>query len=146
MTTMPVFPNATLDAMLVDCDGWEESVVRAAFTTRGVRDGGRLRANKPFRTVRNKLEGCANYVWRMLCFDLVGSGKHACMPVCADFDLYDAVKVSPAHADITDYRDRAAVVRELQNEMDALVKRVERALPIEAQKGVIRWGRALGMI
>ena len=146
MTTMPVFSQATIDEMLSDCDGWEESVVLAAFTTRGKHDGYKLRANKPFRTVRNKREGCANYVWRMLCFDLVGSGKHACMPVCADFDLHDAVRVSPAHANITDRSDRYAVVRELTADMDSLVKRVEAALPLEAKKGILRWGRALGMV
>lgn len=140
MSTMPILP---LDALCADLNDWEEEVVRAAFTTRGVSAGGRLRSNKPFRKVRTKRDGCANYVWRMLCFDLVGSGKHACMPVCADFDLYDAVSVSTV---IVDRDKRRAIVRELQEEMDALVKRIESNLPIEALKGVLRWGRALGMI
>jgi len=146
MTTMPTYSNVTLDAMTAGCDEWENAVVRAAFTTRGVRDGGKLRANKPFRTVHNKWEGCANYVWRMLCFDLVGSGKHACMPVCADFDLHDAVREDASYADVVDRHDRYQVVRDLTADMDALVKRVESALPITEQKGILRWGRALGMV
>jgi hypothetical protein len=139
---MPILP---VDSMVADCDAWEESVVRAAFTTRGVSEGGRLRTNKPFRKVSTKLEGCANYVWRMLCFDLVGWGKHACMPVCADFDLMEALEVSPAWRDRSREEHREGR-RELMKEMDELTKRVESVLPIEAQKGIIRWGRALGMI
>jgi len=137
---MPTYSTATIDAMVADCNDWEEAVVRAAFTTRGVRDGGRLRTSKPFRAVRNQLEGCANYVWRMLCFDLVGSGKHVCMPVCADFDLHATV------ADCADRTERFRIVRELTAGMDAMIKRVEETLPIEAKKGMLRWGRALGMV
>jgi len=84
MMTMPTFPVETI------VDGWDShdaDLVRAAFTSRGARDGLKLRASKPFKRVRNSFEGYANYVWRMLCFDLVGWGKHACMPVCADIDV-----------------------------------------------------------
>ena len=133
MTTMPTYTTEALDAMCADCNEWEEAVVRAAFTTRGVRDGGRLRANKPFRTARDTQEGCANYVWRILCFDLVGSGKHVCMPVCADFDLHAAV------AEYADKEERWQIVRDLTADMNALVKRVEGALPIEEKKGLLRW-------
>jgi hypothetical protein len=137
---MPTYSNATLDAMLADCNEWETDVVCAAFTARGVRDGGKLRASKPYRKASNEKEGCANYVWRMLCFDLVGSGKHACMPVCADFDLHTAV------AEYADRDERWEIVKDLTVAMNELIKRVEAALPIEAHAGVLRWGRALGMV
>lgn len=144
---MPVLP---IDAMVLDCNDLEERIVRAAFTVRGVSGGyGRLRANKPFRTVESFTQGCANYVWRMLCFDLVGWGKHACMPVCADFELSEAIE----HRDGKRYRygepgyeEQRAEKRDLMKRMDALVSAVEKALPPESMKGVIRWGRALGMI
>ncbi|MHC4302699.1 MAG: hypothetical protein ACYS7Y_36020 [Planctomycetota bacterium] len=145
MSKMPVFSNELLNAMLADCDSWEEAVVRAAFTSRGANGANRLRSNKPYSRVSSKLEGCANYVWRMLCFDLAGFGKHVCMPVCADFDLIDAIEVSPGCAG-SDREQQRAARRELQEDMDRLVKRVEAALPVEALKGVMRWGRALGMV
>jgi hypothetical protein len=139
---MPVLP---VDAMVADCDAWEENVVRAAFTTRGVSNGGRLRANKPDKRVSNKQEGCANYVWRMLCFDLVSWGKHACMPVCADFDLCDAVEHSPGYEDC-DLAELCVGRAELQAEMNLLIKQVEAVLPVVALSGVMRWGRALGYV
>ena len=154
--TMPILP---VDAMVADCNGLEELIVRAAFTTRGVRnksDGyAKLRSNKPFRRVESFEQGCANYVWRMLCFDLVGHGKHVCMPVCADFELSDAVTHRNGKCPKYNYEDRndntayylwTDCVKQLRKDMDALVSRVEKALPIEAQKGILRWGRALGYV
>jgi hypothetical protein len=134
------------------CEGlneWEDKVVRAAFTTRGVPAGGRLRSNKPFRRESNIFEGCANYVWRMLCFDLVGSGKHACLPVMADCDVHSGFS---AELGRIDYKDRGAsdarreTVRDMMKLLDMLVGRVEKKLPIASKKGILRWGRALGVI
>lgn len=139
-SNMPILP---VDTMVADLDDNEAKLVRAAFTSRGVPVGGRLRANKPFKRARNDFEGRANYVWRMLCFDLVGHGKHACMPVCAEFDVCDGLD---AEFGRKRYTERAAEVRVITKELDALASRAEAALPIEAQKGILRWGRALGMI
>lgn len=150
MTTMPILP---LDTMVAGCDDEQERIVRAAFTTRGVRnknDGyAKLRSNKPFARVTTFEQGCANYVWRMLCFDLVGSGKHACMPVTADFDISEACEIrngGRVRYGESGYEEQRERRKDLRESMDALVKQVESVLPIEAQKGILRWGRALGMI
>jgi hypothetical protein len=139
MSTMPILP---LDSICADLDTFEARVVRASCTTRGVSEGGRLRSSKPYKKVLSKSEGCANYVWRMLCFDLVGSGKHACMPVCADFDITDALDILYGRVDYTDHEAsvaRRSVHRDLTVEMNELVKRVESFLPLMAHKGLLRW-------
>ena len=147
MSNMPILPVEAMVIGLSDCDA---GIVRAAFTGRGVQDNwGRLKTNKPFKRVTTFEEGCANYVWRMLCFDLVGHGKHACMPVCADFDLSDAQEVLEGRrvrytdSGYDEYKGRS---KELRDRMDALVKTVEAPLPVECKKGLLRWGRALGIL
>lgn len=145
--SMPVFNLDQLTEGMNDFDG---CIVRGAFTTRGYKDGlGRLREAKPFKTVKTFEQGCINYVWRMLCFDIVGSGKHACMPVCADFDLWDALEARdgsrPRHGN-PGYDDWRQSVKNLTDEMNSLIKRAERSIPLERQKGIVRWGRALGML
>lgn len=150
MSNMPVYP---LDTMFSDCSDWEESIVRMAFTNRGrfSKDNGnaRLRANKPFKRVTTFEQGCANYVWRMLCFDLVGHGKHVCMPVCADFEISEACDIRRGYRpkwDDPQYSDIRAEERDLLDMLDDLIKRFEKDIPIEQQAGIVRWGRALGMI
>ena len=142
MSRMPILP---VEAMVADCHDDDAWIVRAAFTTRGVSEGGRLRASKPFRKVSTFEEGCANYVWRMLCFDLVGWGKHACMPVCAEFDVYDAFDVRDGRVVRTDRaaRDkRRQDIRDTMKALDLLVTTVESVLPSGSMKGIIRWARA----
>lgn len=150
MSTMPILP---IDTMVADCSERDAHIIRAAFTTRGVRnkdDGyAKLRANKPFRRVTTFEEGCANYAWRMLCFDLVGFGKHVCMPVCADFDVCDAVAIRdgkmPRYNE-PGYDGWKAAKRSVVEALDALVTQVEEVLPLGAKRGIIRWGQALGVI
>ncbi len=148
--TMPIFP---VDAILFDFNESEDSIVRAAFTTRGVANKNegcvRLRATKPFKRVTTAEEGCTNYVWRMLCFDLVGFAPHSCMPVMADCDLYTAQGLSDgftARYGDEDYEGQRDRRKALTGAMDAVVDRFEKSLPVEAKKGIIRWGKALGMI
>lgn len=141
---MPKMPKLPVDAMVADLDGREEKLVRAAF--RGATDT--LRATKPFRTIDYGADdalfkACANYVWRMLCFDYAGFHPHNCMPVTADWDIGAYYYRHPDYADRSKRRDAERSVRDA---LDALVKRVESVLPIMAQKGVMQWGRALGMI
>jgi hypothetical protein len=143
---MPIMP---VEAMVDGLTDWEKDVVRAAFTSRGVPAGGRLRANKPYGKVSTFEQGCANYVWRMVCFDCVGHGKHVCMPICADFDVHAAFDAKYGRiewSDIDGRRDRHELVRDMTKILDTLVSRVERKLPIGALKGVMRWGHALGML
>ena len=149
MSRMPIHPVETMVADMHEDDAW---IIRAAYTGRGVPagcDGLRLRANKPFRKVSTFEQGCANYVWRMLCFDCAGFGKHVCMPVCADFDLYEACDIQygcPDRGDREGYDERRRRVRELMKSLDALIMQAESELPGMALKGVMRWGHALGMI
>ncbi|MHC5061784.1 MAG: hypothetical protein ACYTFK_11955 [Planctomycetota bacterium] len=145
MSNMPILPVETMVADLHDDDA---SIIRAAFTSRGVSEGGRLRANKPFRKVTTFEQGCANYVWRMLCFDLVGWGKHACMPVCADFEIMDGYGARdgyPERGDSEGRDKRRQDVRNMMKTLDGLVMQAESVLPGDSMKGVMRWGRALGM-
>jgi hypothetical protein len=145
MYSMPILP---VNEMAADYNEFDAAVIRAAFTGRGVKEGLKLRTNKPFNKVSSYLEGCANYVWRMLCFDLVGHGKHVCMPVTADWEVSTAFDVRDGCVDWKDDERRTARredVRNTMKELDELVKRFESVLPIEAQKGIIRWGSALGM-
>jgi len=140
---MPVLP---VESMVADLSESDERIVRAAFTTRGVC---RLRANKPFKKVETFEQGCANYVWRMLCFDLAGFGKHVCMPVCADFEISDAQATFDGgriRYGQEGYNEQSNRAKELRKRMDELVKRVESVLPIESKKGLLRWGVAFGMI
>jgi len=147
---MPVYP---MDQYLADFDGSEERILRACFTGRGrfCKDNGnmRLRSSKPFNRPETIEQGCANYAWRMLCFDLVGHGKHVCMPVCADFDLEDQINDSDGgriRYRKPGYEEQRGRVRNMRDAMDDLTKRFETNIPIEQQAGVVRWGHALGML
>jgi hypothetical protein len=146
---MPIHP---VDAMVADMHEDDAWIIRAAYTDRGVpadRDGYRLRANKPFRKVSTFEEGCANCVWRMLCFDCAGFGKHVCMPVCADFEIMDAYDVRdgrPDRSDIDGRNKRRQDVRNMMKMLDALTMQAEAVLPGMALKGVTRWGAALGLL
>jgi len=150
MTTMPII---NVSACLNDINDGAARIICAAFTDRGVKgkqDGLRkLRSSKPFKRVETAEQGYANYVWRMLCFDLVGSGKHACMPVCAEFEVWDGYELEfgrkPKY-DEPGYDEWKQGVRTVRESLDDLIKRFESNLPPEAMKGIIRWGRALGMI
>ncbi len=113
----------------------------------------RLRESKPFSSPKSYNEACANYVWRMLCFDLVGSGKHVCMPVCADFNISDAITFRDGKApryvldgDNTEWQARREQEKELRVVLDALVDRVEQHVPVMQRKGILRWGKALGTL
>ena len=119
MSSMPILP---VDSMVLKLTALEEKLVRAAF----IRKTGKLRATKPFRKIGThaEFEGCANYVWRMLCFDFVNSPPHSCMPVTADFSI-------PG-----DYDERRGKTKIL----DELIKRVESVVPITSQVGALRWG------
>jgi len=136
--SMPILP---VDSMCEGLTDEEERLVRAAF----VGKTGKLRAAKPFRKIdpNSDFAGRANYVWRMLCFDFVARTPYSCMPVMADDGI---CAYYYGHPDYADRDKRWAKVREVRESLDALVKLAERAVPVTAQAGVMRWGRALGMI
>ncbi len=148
--TMPIYP---IDAILHGFNEYEDSIVRVGFTTRGVANKtegcARLRASKPFKRVTAYEQGCANYVWRMICFDLIPYAPHSCMPVCAEFDIWSAHSYiagkRPSYG-AEGYEDWVAGAKKLRAAMDELVDRFVAALPLEARGGIVRWGRALGII
>jgi hypothetical protein len=136
---MPKMPVLPVDKMVADLDDWGEKLIRAAFNRRT----GALRATKPFRRIDYDAGGalfkaCANYVWRMLCFDFCGFSPHNCLPVCADWDI-GAVFYRREDSD-----------REMEKrgkaKLDATIERAESVLPASAQRGLMQWGRAWGMV
>jgi hypothetical protein len=144
---MPVVSVETIVAELHDDDA---SIVRAAFTGRGRSDGlQRLRASKPFSRVKTFEQGCANYVWRMLCFDLCDFAPHYCIPITADIEVdmgYDARDGRPDRADREGRDKRRQDVRNMMKALDMLVAAVEAEMKDVPMKGVMRWGRAYGMV
>jgi hypothetical protein len=135
-------PKLPVDVMVADLSDDEARIVRAAFNSRNG-----LRASKPFHDRECKygapdaeFKGAANYVWRMLCFDFCSWAPHVCMPVCADFGIWSSLD------DGGNWREVTERVRLRTKELDALIKRVESKLPVTAQKGVMRWARAFGVI
>ena len=136
---MPVFD---VNELVADCTDYEAELVRGAFTARGVEKGKmRLRAAKPHKRVGSEFEGLVNYTWRMLCFDLAGFGQHACLPVCADFDACHGRSLDHPEEG---WKERGDAVRAKCDEIDALIKRIEKRIPLEQKRGLVRWGRALG--
>jgi len=150
---MTKMPEIAVDAIVNDravFTDLEARIILAAFTGRGAPAGLlRLRASKPNKRVTTASEGYANYVWRMLCFDLVGSGKHACMPVCAEFEVWEGYEYVAGERPrwgcdgADEWNDGCKAAR---NNLDELIARFESKLPAGAMKGIIRWGRALGMM
>lgn len=143
MSRMPKLP---VDEMCAGLDDRDSRLVRAAFNSRT----GCLRASKPYRKIdydgpedEALFQAYANYVWRMLCFDFCGFHPHNCMPVTAEWDIGAVYYGRPGYEDSA---DRRAAEKSAMVALDALVKRAESVLPLTAQKGVMQWGRALGMV
>ncbi len=133
----------SIDLVLPILTAEEVAIVAPCFSRKRT-----LRTNKPFARAKTMSEACANYVWRMLAFDFSAYGKNSCMPVMADWDigtvLYNRDKVTGCME--SNRETRRSETKDILDKMDALVKKVESVLPITAQAGAMRWGRALGMI
>jgi hypothetical protein len=139
-------PSLPVEFMCAGLDDRDAKLIRAAFNGRN----GCLRASKPYRKIdfngpedRALFEASANYVWRTLCFDYCGFHPYNCLPVTADCDLG---AVYYGRAGYEDYDVRRDARKSVLDALDALIKRAESALPITAQKGVMQWCRALGML
>ena len=136
-----------LPELLSQCEtDAEREIIRGCFTIRGARG---FRKSKPYKRVTTPIQGYANYVWRMLAFDFAGCSPYNCMPVMADCDVYMGYKLESGFKGSwgdAGYDDFKAGERAKVSELDLLVKRVESALPITAQSGVMQWGRALGYL
>ena len=112
-----------------------------------------MRASKPFGRIDFEgdkdealFKASANYVWRMLCFDYCGFHPHNCIPITADWDIGAAFYVREENGEFASREDRRDAEKSVRVALDALVKRVESVLPLTAQKGVMQWGQALGML
>ena len=150
MSKMPVLP---VDTMVADCPDYDARLVREAF----VGNTNRLRATKPYRSIdcdgdegEALFAACANYVWRMLCFDFCDFRPHYCMPVTADFDIGKVyytrdARLNRNHLNVF-RRRRYENVQDEKDALDVLIKKVESVLPINAQKGAVRWMGALGIV
>ena len=90
----------------------------------------RLMATRP-----KNLAGADQYVWRMVALYLSKRPAHQCMPVCADFPLFD----DPASGyKEMDFRERAAYRKSLDEIADTIVN----AVPKSEWHGVNRWAKA----
>ena len=129
----------------------EVNLVKPSFN----RSTGRLRSSKPvskidfngpFETAVHN--GSSNYIWRMLAFAFSDYGKNSCMPVCADLGVSSAFYARDKRNNCieSNRKERYNEVKDCLDRLDSLIKRVESVVPIIAQVGTIRWGRALGMI
>ena len=121
-------------------DDYEARLIRAAFSSRT----GGIRKSKPFKDADchageddAEFKGDANYVWRMLAFDFIGSGPCACIPVTADFGIHYAIAEKTGRGD---------KVRARVKMLDEVIKRAESNVSVLAQAGAMRWARAFGMI
>lgn len=132
MSSMPTLP---VERMVRDLPSNSARIIRAAFRQS---DGetATLRATKPFRKITLKhpcamFEACANYTWRLLCFDYVASRPHSCMPLTADFDLYRVLKgqCEKVHQ----------AVRDLTLVLDQQIRLAESVMPITVQRGAMSW-------
>jgi hypothetical protein len=98
----------------------------------------RLRATKPTEKKCGDKLGEAYYVWRMTAFYLAGFHPHNSMPVCADL-LIDSFYLYEYEEDPEKVKIKRAQYDARIAELDEIVDKV-----VTSQKGIIRWGRALG--
>ena len=91
---------------------------------------GKLRKSKP-----QNAPGESKYVWRQLAFNLSPIARHQCMPTTDIFDIGEG-------KDGWSF-DKA---RAMAKELDKVVDRAIAMVPAEQRHGLLRWGRALGMI
>ena len=142
--------SPTIDQLTAGLAGEELAIISACFAKRG-KGMGTLRASKPFKTsdcIEGKqnagFKGKVNYVWRMLCFDFLPCHPHCCMPITADWDMHASFPRVPYGQ--PGWGEQQAEKKAMREGLDALIKRAESNLPLTAQSGVIRWGRALGAL
>jgi hypothetical protein len=102
---------------------------------------GKLRASKPpieyrievrdGRKIREPVVGGGEaYVWRMVAFSISPISSHHCMPRTADFDI-------PGMFDERRFEAKR---------LDAIVDEIVKAVPKSERHGILRWGRAYGLI
>jgi hypothetical protein len=111
-------PALSIDKVCANFNGNDEKLLRAAFNHRT----DTLRAAKPFRRIDFDADdalfkACANYVWRILCFDHCSFHPHNCIPVAANRD------VNTYYRNCGDTNNCRAIEQELR--LNTLIMRVE---------------------
>lgn len=135
--TMSSMPTLPIEEMVRNLTSNSARIIRAAFRQHDGTDA-ILRTTKPFRKIDTNhpdamFMACANYTWRMLCFDYVAFRPHNCMPCTADFDLHTVLKAQG------DCDDMHQAVRNMTTVLDGEIKMAESVMPITAQRGVMSW-------
>jgi hypothetical protein len=67
------------------------SVFETNIAEKIIGKGSMLRASKPKINKADPMTGLAAYVWRMVAFSISPKSQHHCMPIMADFDMWDCV-------------------------------------------------------
>jgi len=126
-------PTFDLDGLQANLTAEEWKLVSPCF-----KGDGQLRASKP--DPKHNL-GQSSYLWRMIVFDVSPNPKHQCMPCTADWDIQPAAFENfPGDHN---YQKRLALTREV---LDPIADKVCKMLPVTQRAGLLRWGRALGML
>lgn len=104
-----------------------------------IKKDGSLKASKPKAKKHDdpNIVGKAQYVWRMVAFQVSPKPQHHCMPVCACFDL-------PAFND--DGKWKSDIARTMEKSLDNIIDVIVNAVKMSEWHGVHRWGKALGYI
>ena len=84
-----------------------------------------------FKNEADANKGRTAYIWRQVAF-YVGQGQAASMPVTDIFDLPGILNSPEQKAD--------------KAHLDGLVDKILSTLPLSEKKGLIRWGKALGLL
>jgi len=109
-----------------------ELTERERDIVRRITNDGFLRASRPDIDWDVPESGIAAYVWRMVVFTVSDDPKHQCLPVMADCYL-------PGKYGSDEYK----AAKEFADELE---KKLCDSIPKGQWAGVIRWGRALGML
>lgn len=132
MPTMPTISNEALDA--VECNA-AKVVFGVCFNKRT----GKLNAKKPYKisTLQDDtlLHASANYVWRILCFDLCDFRPHNSLPVTAIWDL-------------NNYYWLASLPPRLDwlTTLNETIKQIEATIPADEHYGALHWGYGLDLL
>lgn len=110
----------------------------ALAITKASGDKRTLRASKP------KGNGRVAYVWRMVAFTISPIRQHQCMPVTADFDVYDYY-VNGTNEYGRQSFDHSAI-REECKRLDAIADAIIDRVPKSEWHGTRSWARAFGHI
>lgn len=164
---MPNMPKLPVEAMLTasglksDCADhtvygkFVGDMLRKAFNSKT----GCIRTAKPFadndfrgdavkfaKIEDSMFKACANYLWRRLAFDFCDFKPYVCIPVSHDWPLFAVIREEARRAGLEKFDDWYEREGRIKSTLESLLLTFERTLPIELQRGAMRWGRAFGLV